>query len=216
MARHSEAIEDCVLAIYRLAARQGTVRGTALAAELHLAPATVTEMLGRLRSAGLVVEGRPVRLSDEGLRMARALASRHRLAERFLVDALGLDWEDVHEEAHRLEHALSPRVTERLAAMLGHPTTCPHGHPIMEDGGEEPDEHLQPLSDVPPGGVAIVRRIAVEEHDLLADLRRLGIGLDSSVSVDARDGTDLRVRVAGRSGRLPREQARSVLVAPAS
>lgn len=215
----STAVEDYVLALYRLQVDdRGPVVGARLAEQLGVAPASVTEMTARLRREGLVEPGKPTRLSAEGLRMARILVSRHRLIERFLCDVLGFGWDEVHDEAHRLEHALSARVTERLAGFLGHPATCPHGHPIMEDGGEEPRLALRPLTTLGPGGSAVVRRIAIEDTELLGFLRRIGIGLDTRVrvaGVDAFNGP-LHIEVDGRSQVIGREAAGNVLVEAAS
>jgi DtxR family transcriptional regulator, Mn-dependent transcriptional regulator len=206
--RPSSTIEDYIVTIYRLAvAGGGPVPGTLLADELRVAPASVTEMVGRLRAAGLVAPGRRIELSEAGLGMARTLVSRHRLAERFLVDVLGFGWEDVHEEAHRLEHAMSPRMTERLAAFLGHPETCPHGHPIMEDGAIEPDLALVPLGALGAGEVGVVRRIAHEDRELLAMLTRLGIRLGSRVRRQPE-----RVEVDGEDRVVPADVAGEVLV----
>ena len=181
MERPSSTIEDYLVTIYRLGVGGAPVQGIHLAEELGVSPAAVTEMVGRLRTADLVAAGRRIELSPAGLAMARTLVSRHRLAERFLVDVLGFGWEDVHEEAHRLEHAMSPRVTERLAEFLGHPQTCPHGHPIMEDGAIEPELSLQPLTSLASGSEAIVARIAHEDHALLATLSSIGIRLGTRV-----------------------------------
>ena len=196
-ARPSQTIEDYLVTIYRLAVGgDGAVLGTQLAEQLGVAPASVTEMVARLRAGGLVAPGRHIQLSESGLAMARTLVSRHRLAERFLVDMLGFGWEEVHEEAHRLEHAMSPRVTERLAALLGHPETCPHGHPIMEGDAVEPELVLVPLSRLAPGSPAVVRRIAHEDRSLLALLSELGVRLGARVRVVGA-GRELRVEVDG-------------------
>ena len=211
---HSQSLEDYVLTIYRMAVAGEQVRGARLAERLGVAPPTVTEMLGRLRRDGLVAAGQPVRLSDTGLRLARTLVSRHRLAERFLVDTLGFGWEEVHNEAHRLEHAMSARVTERLAEYLGHPATCPHGHPIMEGGAVEPELHLQPLTDVRAGSAGVVRRIAIEDPGLLGLLTELGIGLDTEVRVERIDPYDgpMHIEVSGRGAVIGVAAAREVLV----
>lgn len=210
----SSVIEDYVLAVYRFQAAGEPVVGVRLAQSLGVAPPSVTQMLGRLRRDGLIRPGRPVALSDSGLALARTLASRHRLIERFLCDVLGLGWDEVHDEAHRLEHALSARVTERLADLLGHPTTCPHGHPIMEGDAVEPELDLRPLNSIGPGEGAVVRRIANEDRALLALLRTLGIGLATTLRVDAVDGrgTLLHLDVEGRSAVIDREAAGAVLV----
>lgn len=206
----SQTIEDYLVTIYRLGVGGAPVRGTELAEQLGVSPAAVTEMVARMRAAGLVSDARRIALSAEGLRLARTLVSRHRLAERFLVDVLGFGWEDVHEEAHRLEHAFSPQVTERLAAFLGHPETCPHGHPIMEDGSAEPDVALRPLSTLRPGEAGVVRRIAHEDHDLLAGLSQAGVSLGAHVEVVGGG----RFSVAGREVALAQGVAAEVLVGP--
>jgi DtxR family Mn-dependent transcriptional regulator len=217
---HSSTVEDYIIAIYRMWANGEPVLGARLAEHLGVAPATVTEMVARLRNQGLLTAERAIELSPSGLRLARALASRHRLAERFLVDVLGFGWDEVHEEAHRLEHAMSPRVTERLAALLGHPATCPHGHPIMEEGNAEPELHLQPLTSLSPGSTGTVRRIAHEEAELLSLLTSLGIGIGTEIRVAGRGratGTaldSLSLDVAGTSQVIDREAATAVLVEP--
>lgn len=213
-ARPSSTIEDYLVTVYRLGVAGEPVIGARIADALGVAPATVTEMLGRLRAAGLLAPGRPIELTADGLSMARTLVSRHRLAERFLVDVLGFGWDQVHEEAHRLEHALSAQVTERLAALLGHPTTCPHGHPIMEDGAAEPDLPLVPLSGLRSGDVAVVRRVATEDSELLALLTSLGIGLGTELTVAGTDayGGPVRLEVAGERRALGPRAAREVLV----
>ena len=209
----SQTIEDYLVTIYRLGVSGATVRGTGLAEQLGVSPAAVTEMVSRMRAGGLVSDARRIELSAEGLRLARTLVSRHRLAERFLVDVLGFGWEDVHEEAHRLEHAFSPQVTERLAAFLGHPQTCPHGHPIMEDGSSEPALTLRPLTALESGESGVVRRIAHEDHDLLATLSALGVGLGSRVLVREGDGEGaVAVELDGTPQRIGREAAEEVLV----
>jgi DtxR family Mn-dependent transcriptional regulator len=208
--RRSSTIEDYLVTIYRLAVAGRPVQGIQLAEQLGVSPAAVTEMVGRLRTAGLLTSARRIELSESGLGLARTLVSRHRLVERFLVDVLGFGWEDVHEEAHRLEHALSARVTERLADFLGHPATCPHGHPIMEDGAVEPNVELQPLSSLSPGDEGVVRRIAHEDHSLLAGLSELGVGLGTRVRV-LPGGS---VQVENHERVIPSEVAAEILVTP--
>jgi DtxR family Mn-dependent transcriptional regulator len=212
--RTSTVIEDYLVTIYRLGVGGEAVLGARLAEQLAVSPASVTEMVGRLRQQGLLEPGRPIVLSAGGLATARTLVSRHRLAERFLVDILGFGWEEVHDEAHRLEHAFSPLVTERLAEFLGHPATCPHGHPIMEDGAAEPELKLRPLTTLTDGTTATVRRIAVEDTALLAMLRSLGIGLGTRVRVLGGETEDerLQLEVDGRPRLIRRGAARAVLV----
>src|SRR5436309_16032692 len=111
------------------------------------------------RSGYLRVEaGKHIILTRRGKTLAEVMARRHRLLERWLTDILGLDWIEAHEEAHRLEHALSPRVEDRLAAILGMPSTCPHGNPIPGMAGR-PSTHPLPLDQAPLGTTAVVERI---------------------------------------------------------
>ncbi|TMC47427.1 MAG: metal-dependent transcriptional regulator [Chloroflexi bacterium] len=213
-AGHSSTIEDYVVTVYRMWANGEPVVGARLAEQLGVTPATVTEMVARLRSQGLLTSDRRIELSPAGLRLARNMVSRHRLVERFLVDVLGFGWEEVHAEAHRLEHALSPRVTERLADFLGHPATCPHGHPIMADGAGEPSLELSPLAALEAGDAGTVRRIVQEDTDLLSLLSSLGISLGTPVRVEGVQpyGGPLRVDVDGESRLIGREAAAMVLV----
>jgi DtxR family Mn-dependent transcriptional regulator len=212
--RTSTVIEDYLVTVYRLGVGGEPVRGARLAEQLGVSAASVTETVGRMRQQGLLEPGRRILLSPMGLAMARTLVTRHRLAERFLVDVLGFGWEEVHDEAHRLEHAFSPSVTERLAEFLGHPATCPHGHPIMEDGVAEPELHLRPLSGLAGGTAATVRRIAVEDTPLLAMLSSLGLGLGTAVRVVEADPEDgrLRLEVDGQPRLIDRAAAAEVLV----
>ena len=126
------------------------------------APA-VTEALQRLTRGGYVKMGRgkAVALTPRGREIAEVMARRHRLLERWLTDSLGLNWTDAHEEAHRLEHALSPRVEERLAELLGMPSTCPHGNPIP-GMARPPRVEPFPLAQAREGATVVVERITEE------------------------------------------------------
>jgi DtxR family Mn-dependent transcriptional regulator len=126
------------------------------------APA-VTEAIHRLTRGGYVKVGRSkeLLLTPKGLQTAEVMARRHRLLERWLTDTLGFNWTDAHEEAHRLEHAISPRVELRLAELLGMPSTCPHGNPIP---GMPKPAHVEPfpLAQAREGATVIIERITEE------------------------------------------------------
>jgi DtxR family Mn-dependent transcriptional regulator len=132
----SKTVEDYLLNIYTLSSEGRTVIAARLAETLGVAPPTVTATLHRMTRDGLVTVSpqKLVELTELGQAEAETMVRRHRLAERLLIDILGLDWADVHEEAHRFEHAISPKVEERILAVLGDPTTCPHGSPIPGTG----------------------------------------------------------------------------------
>ncbi len=126
------AVEDYLKAIYILAEEDQPVIAARVADEMGVSPSTMVATLRRLAREGYVkVERRKeIRLTGKGKKVAEGILRRHFLTERLLTDVLGLDWVKAHQEAHRLEHAISSEVEERLAKLLHHPTTCPHGNPI--------------------------------------------------------------------------------------
>ena len=181
------AIQDYLGAIYDLAGSDQPVIGARLARHMHLSAPSITEALRRMQREGYVkVAGKKeIRLTTKGLDIARTMARRHRLLERWLTDVLGLDWSRAHDEAHRLEHALSPVVEERLAEMLGMPSTCPHGNPIP--GMPAPEAHNPiPLSQVSKGQSLVVERITEEaesDRQLLHFLWESGVRPGSKLTV---------------------------------
>jgi DtxR family Mn-dependent transcriptional regulator len=182
------SVEDYLEGIYDLAGSGRPVIGARLARHLKVSPPTVTEALQRMARAGYLRlgSGKSIVLTRKGRTLAEVIVRRHRLLERWLTDILGLDWMEAHEEAHRLEHALSPRVEDRLAAILGMPSTCPHGNPIP--GLSSPTATRPfPLDQAPEGATVVVERITEEAE---AD-RRL---LEYLWRNDVRPGTRLAVQ----------------------
>ena len=182
------SVEDYLEGIYDLTGSGGPVIGARLARHLKVSPPAVTEALQRMVRAGYLrlAAGKQIVLTRRGLTVAEAMARRHRLLERWLTDILGLDWMEAHEEAHRLEHALSPRVEERLAESLGMPSTCPHGNPIP-GMANPPGPRAFPLDRAPEAGTVTVVRITEEaeaDRKLLEHLWRSGV----------RPGTHLRIQ----------------------
>jgi DtxR family Mn-dependent transcriptional regulator len=173
------AIQDYLGAIYDLAGTDKPVIGARLARHMHVSAPSITEALRRMQKDGYIRVGgrKEIRLTTKGLGIAETMARRHRLIERWLTDVLGLDWSRAHDEAHRLEHALSPVVEERLAETLGMPSTCPHGNPIP--GMPAPEAHSPiPLSQAPAGHPFVVERITEEaeaDRQLLRFLWESGI-----------------------------------------
>lgn len=129
-------VEDYLKAIYVLGEEVRPVIAARVADEMGVSPSTMFSTLRRLGNEGYVrIERRKeIHLTPKGRKVAEGILRRHFLTERLLTDLLGLDWVKAHEEAHRLEHAVSPEVEERLAKLLHHPTTCPHGNPIPKKG----------------------------------------------------------------------------------
>src|SRR6266516_3897908 len=175
----SKTVEDYLLNIYTLSSEGRTVIAARLAETLGVAPPTVTATLHRMTKQGLITVSpqKEVGLTELGLAEAETMVRRHRLAERLLVDILGVDWADVHEEAHRFEHAISPRVEERILAVLGSPTTCPHGSPIPGSGASNSSDAFQ-LENAKAGDGVVVERISEEaesDRELLAYFQRSGL-----------------------------------------
>lgn len=210
----SSTLQEYLEAIYKLSLA-GEVRPTQVAEAVSVSGPTVTATLRRLEAAGLVT--RPdggVALTDLGLREAVAVIRRHRIAERFLVDALELPWESVHEEACLLEHAMSPRVLAALERFLNNPDVCPHGHPIPSVDGAFAEPSGAPLSTLPEGSAGLVVRVSEEEEHLLSYLGSLGLVPGSQVHVIevAPFGGPLLVRAGGVEHAVSREVAALVFV----
>ncbi len=199
------AIQDYLGAIYDLAGSDKPVIGARLARYMRLSAPSITEALRRMQKDGYVRVGgkKEIRLTTKGLGIAETMARRHRLLERWLTDVLGLDWARAHDEAHRLEHALSPVVEEKLAHLLGMPSTCPHGNPIP--GMPAPEAHHPiPLSDAKEGQTLVVDRITEEaeaDRQLLRFLWESGVrpGIRLTVGEVAPYAGTISVSLEGRT-----------------
>ena len=164
------------------------ITGANVARAMQLSAPTVHEMVGRLERDGYVERAtdKSLRFTPEGRQQASAIVRRHRLIERFLTDILGIPWDEVHEEAERLEHAMSPVLEERMLAAVGDARTCPHGHPLTE--GEREQGAL--LADVERGAAVLILRFENEAEELLHYLKEVGLhpGLEGTVERSADDG----------------------------
>lgn len=160
-----------------------------IAATLKVAPGTVTAMIKSLGSAGLVryrrYEG--IRLTPKGRAAALNVLRRHRLVELFLVEVLGMNWTEVHEEAETLEHAISARVLERLDALLGHPTIDPHGDPIPQATGRLPPRSLVYLRESITGDRCVVARLVDQSPEFLKMAERHNLRPGTTIEVRNRD-----------------------------
>ena len=205
------------LRIIGLAAEAGQAATTSsLAQRLDVSMPSVTEMLQRLSMKGLI-DHRPrghVRLTPEGQRQANSLIRRHRLWENFLVRFLGFSWDEVHDEAGRLEHATSPALEERLAELLGDLTSCPHGHAIPGRREQAIGARAVPLNAFGPPGSARVARVQRETPDFLRRLARLDIQPGRLIDVERIDPQDgcAWVRVEGRLKEITADLAETVMV----
>lgn len=160
-----------------------------VAQALALQPSTVTAMMKALADGGLVEHERyaGVKLTESGRKLALHVLRRHRLVELFLVEVLGFDWSEVHDEAERLEHAVSDRLIDRIDEMLGRPAVDPHGDPIPTAALEVAPGAGEPLSELPAGERARVSRVADQESAFLRRIERLGLSPGARLKVVARD-----------------------------
>jgi DtxR family Mn-dependent transcriptional regulator len=162
--------------------------GANIARAMQLSPPTVHEMVGRLVGDGYVTRkpDKSLEFTASGRDHATHIVRRHRMIERFLTDVLGIPWDEVHEEAERIEHAMSPVLEERMRAAIGDATTCPHGHPIVEGAREQGSL----LSDVEPGAKVEVLRFENEAEELLHYLKAAGLdpGLRGTIESSDEDG----------------------------
>lgn len=175
----------------------------ALATQLGLAPSSVSEAVRKLADAGLVAHARygAIELTEAGRAAALKTVRKHRLIETFLVDYLGYGWDQVHDEAEILEHAVSDHFIDRLAARLGEPTRDPHGDPIPRSDGTLPEIAVIPLSEAELGATVVVGQVSDNDSELLRDLDRLGIGLDTTLTLRARSDSIGTITVE-RNGEL--------------
>jgi DtxR family Mn-dependent transcriptional regulator len=167
------AEEEYLQTLFWLQEAKLPMTGANVARAMRLSAPTVHEMIGRLERDGYITRAtdKAISFTESGLDHAEGVVRRHRLIERFLTDVLGIPWDEVHEEAERLEHAMSPVLEERMLAAIGDAKTCPHGHPII--GGARLEG--VPLADVEEGAAVTILRFENEAEDLLHYLKDIGI-----------------------------------------
>jgi len=173
----TRSVEDYLKAIYRLTP-EGRAAGTSeIANLLELSPASVSGMVKRLSEHGLLehVPYKGVQLTEEGRRAALRTIRRHRLIEAYLVAFLGYTWDTVHDEAERLEHAVSDQLVERMASVLGHPSVDPHGDPIPDVDGAIHEPASTPLSELPEGILVELRRVDESDPERLRYIASIGL-----------------------------------------
>ena len=184
--------------------------GANVARAMQLSPPTVHEMIGRLERDGYITRAgdKTISFTETGAEHAEGVVRRHRLIERFLTDVLGIPWDEVHEEAERLEHAMSPVLEERMLAAIGDAKTCPHGHPIVAGTRIEG----VPLADVAEGATVKVLRLENEAEDLLHYLKDAGLDPGLEATVQDGEGDEVVLDAGGREVRVLRTVAETVSV----
>ncbi|HCH80417.1 MAG TPA: metal-dependent transcriptional regulator [Acidimicrobiaceae bacterium] len=186
------ALEEYCETIYELGEDDLDVIQARIAERMEVSRPAVSEMVKRLEAEGLIEAGRKISLTEKGTHLAETVVRRHRLAECFLTDILGLSWADAHQEAGKWEHIISPTVEKAMTARLNDPTTCPHGNPIPGSGYEAPA--LVALDSIEVGNDFIVHRIPEElefTEGMLDFLEQASIrpGSVGTVTAMSPDGT---------------------------
>ncbi len=202
--RYSKSIEDYLKTIYDLSATYGRATTNQLADRLEVTPASVTGMLKKMASdePPLLVyhKHHGVKLTAEGEKAALKVIRHHRLLELFLQRSLGYSWDEVHNEADRLEHVISEEFEERIAQILGNPRHDPHGEPIPSRDLQLPRQSSTRLSELRPGQKAIVERVNASSADLLRYLGEIGLVPEVQVTALGYSPVDenLRLLITGQ------------------
>ncbi|GAB4478364.1 MAG: metal-dependent transcriptional regulator [Anaerolineae bacterium] len=208
--------EDYLKTIYTLQRTSSPVRTTDIARALGVEPASVTGVIKRLAELDLLEYApyKGVTLTDKGLKVALEVIRSHRLIELYLVEALGYTWDEVHEEAERLEHAVSPRFIARIEAALGYPETDPHGAPIPTEDGTIRPRSENPLSSLKVSESGTITRVTDEDPGLLRYLDSLGIRPGEQVTVlsVAPYGGPIQLLVGEAEHNIGREAAMQIFV----
>ena len=201
----SPAVQDYLKAIHNLGGADHLVTPVDIAGRLEVRAPSVTGMLKRLADAGWIdyIPGTGARLTEAGVAEARRVIRRHRLVELFLTRVLGLDWSEVDAEAEALEHAISPRLEQALAAHLGEPLEDPHGHPIPTREGALAQRELQPLCSFQPGQRVLIREAQDDNPERLRRWQALGLTPGAVVVIVSYQPLDDLFQVQVGGGLIP-------------
>jgi DtxR family Mn-dependent transcriptional regulator len=206
----TDAEEEYLQTLFWLQEAGLPMTGANVARAMQLSPPSVHEMVGRLVDDGYIARkpDKSLQFTADGRSHAEAIVSRHRLIERFLTDVLGIPWDEVHEEAERMEHAMSPRLEERMLAAIGDAKTCPHGHPIVLT------DRIQGslLADCEVGAEVRILRFENEAEELLHYLRETGFEPGMEATVKSTDEEEVVITSADGDHAVSRSVAETVSV----
>jgi DtxR family transcriptional regulator, Mn-dependent transcriptional regulator len=206
----TEAIQDYLEKLYWFEEAGIEPTQANLARAMQVSQPSVTEMVRRLVDEGLIERDDRKRLhfTEQGRDVAQHIVSRHRLIEVFLVKVLGIPWDEVHEEAHTFEHAISPTIERQMEKLLANATTCPHGHPI----GSAPRVTGELLAAIPAGSRVRVLRLENEDPELLRILKAAGVEPGDTITLERGDGDELVLDTGIGERRLTLDAASTVSV----
>lgn len=209
-------VEDYLKTIYALGMDGTHVTPSKLAERFSVSPAAVTKMMKRLQSLNLIIYSRSngVCLTQEGDKIALEILRHHRLIELYLIKALGYSWDQVHEEAERLEHVISEVFEEKIDEYLGFPTHDPHGDPIPTKDGVLLEQTTVPLNVLTPGDESQIERVSDTDSDMLKYMEKLGIAPGVSIEYIKEEpyGGSIHIKVNGEKCSIGRELATKIFV----
>jgi len=199
----TSVVEDYLQVLHYLTRDGSPVIAARLAERLNVTPPTVTATLQRMERDGLIEHGarKEILFTPRGREVAENIVRRHALAERLLTDLLKMPWHESHEEAHGVEHVITPNIETRLLQALGNPSTCPHGNPIPGLGTLAPDEF--PLDQVETGDELIIQRITEEDLQLMKYLQEHGVEPGARMTVREATRFNALVVLEGPRGPVP-------------
>jgi DtxR family Mn-dependent transcriptional regulator len=212
----SQAVEDYLKAVFEVQRDHGKVATTVLAERMGVAPASATGMIKKLAALKLVRHNpyQGVVLTRAGEKVALEVLRHHRLLELYLAEALGYTWDQVHDEACRLEHVISEEFEDKIFEALGRPTRDPHGEPIPTKDGKMPNVGREPLSDLQPGATGIISQVSKSDPEMLRYLGARGLIPEATVEVVEKAPFEgpLTVRTGDNSYVLGRQLASHICV----
>ena len=210
----SQEAEEYIEMIYKLQKRNGMAKTKELSEIMHVVPGSITNTIEHLESHGLVTHEpyRGVKLTLQGQRIALDIIRRHRLAECLLSELLKAEWSTVHEDACKLEHALSKQLTDLLEARLGYPKFCPNGNPIPTEDGRIEEPYSISLIDANLGENYIIARIVDEEHANLQLLAEKKLKPETKIHFVKHENDLYTIQVDGKREQLNRDSASNVFV----
>ncbi|PVX52221.1 DtxR family iron (metal) dependent repressor [Balneicella halophila] len=194
----SDTKENYLKAIYSLEENGEKISLSALSKRIDVSIPTVNNMVKRLQEEGWVIyeKYKPIILTDEGRKVASHIVRKHRLAEMFLVETMGLGWEEVHDIAEDLEHINSETFFNRIDEMLDYPKFDPHGTPIPDKNGKTVSQNYESLSAIEPGQSAVLRALDHEQKEFLVFLNKKNIALGTEIKIEEKEPFDESVVVA--------------------
>lgn len=212
----TNSIEDYLEVIFHLESEGKSATTLEISKHLRITPGSVTEKLKNLHQNGFIkyIPYKNVSLLPKGKKAALDVVRRHRLSECFLQDKLGMSWNQVHEEAHKIEHSLSKKVSNKLYELLGKPKTCPHGNPIPDSNGHILNDHSYPLTKLEKHDKAEIQKITDEDPKILAYLATLGLLPKIHLSIEEKAPFDgpVMIKVGNATYALGKNIAESIWV----